>query len=179
MKPRLYLDIDGVLNSKKGDVIASKKYPKENNLLDRNLLKHKDFLHLFWDKEAVDSLRLILETVKPEIYIHSTWKNHFKIPDFISFFKKWNLDSSLIKGIVPNYKMSSERYHNLSWHIDGDRIGSDEATPCKNYVVIDDIDMRHIFEDRDVFKTRQIVTDPDIGLTLDQAETAIKILSKN
>lgn len=179
MNPRLYLDIDGVLNSEEGDKIAEEKFPEEIKLLKENLLKHKYFLYKHWYEVAVNNLRTILEAVKPDVYIHSTWKNHFELGDFTTFFEFWNLDATLIRGIVPRYKFSSERYHDLSWHISGDRINADEEEPCTNYVVLDDLDMRHIFEDRDVFKTRQIATNPEVGLTAEDASRAIEILEKN
>lgn len=180
VKPRLYLDIDGVLNSKVGDKEGIKKYPKEDALLKDNLLANKDLLHKFWYEPAVKALKYILDTSRPEIYIHSTWKNHFELKDLKKFFDNWGLDSTLIKGIVPQYKFSSERYHNLSWHIQGDRINEKEdKTPVHNYVVLDDLNMTHIFEDRDVFKTRQIVCDPEIGLTMEQAKEAVALFEKN
>jgi hypothetical protein len=39
--------------------------------------------------------------------------------------------------------------------------------------------MRHIFEERDIFKTRQIATNPEVGLTAEDADRAIEILEKN
>ena len=179
LKPRLYLDIDGVLNSTVGDQIAKKKFPEDMNLLAENLLAHKYLLYKHWHEPSVNALRHVLETIKPEIYIHSTWKNHFELEDFTTFFNHWNLDASLIKGIVPRYKFSSERYHDLSWHIGGDRIGDDDTIACHNYVVLDDIDMTYVFEERDVFKTRQLVCNPEVGFTQEQAEQAIALFKKN
>lgn len=53
-------------------------------------------------------------------------------------FKSGALRSlKIIKDTVPRYRFSSQRCHDLSWHIDGDRIGSEEKA-YSNYVVIDD-----------------------------------------
>lgn len=178
-KPRAYLDVDGVLNSDVGNKIASEKYPEDDKLLSENLLKHKHLLYKWWYPEAVTNFRRILETIKPEIYIQSTWKNHFELKDFREFFEYWNLDHTLIKDIVPRYKFSSERFHDLAWHIDGKRIGSDNVAPCYNYVVLDDMDMRYVFEDRDIFKTRQVCTNPEFGITKEDADLAIHLFESN
>ncbi|MDB4330280.1 HAD domain-containing protein [bacterium] len=178
MKKRLYLDIDGVLNSTKGDKVAKVKFPEEWELtMSANWLPHKNLFHKFWDEEAVASLKLILEETKPEIYIHSTWKRHFELDQFREFFEHWGLDSSLIIDIVPQYKFSSERCHNLSWHIKGERLGEDDTEPCECFVILDDYDMTNIDYEGSPFK-KQVVTNEALGLTKEDASKAIEILMR-
>jgi len=84
-KPILFLDIDDVLNCKDGDAIAKEKYPKEADLLREDLIANKEHMYKFWHQNAVDSLKIILDEIEPQIYIHSTWKFHFTKKEFKQF----------------------------------------------------------------------------------------------
>lgn len=179
LRPRLYLDIDNVLNSDRGFELAKKEQSELYQKIDKDLETNRHELHKLWDKEAVNNLKTILETINPDVYIHSNWRIWFELDDFKSFFNYWGLNSELIKGIVPRYRFTSERFHNLKWHIEGQRILEDDEKTCVDYVVIDDIDMRHIFEDMDVFKTRQVVPHESIGLSGENVKEVLEIFKKN
>ena len=176
-KPRLYLDIDYVLNSDQGFDYYKKQNSRDWKIFSENQYKNRDLAYKFWDKNAVNNLKKLIKSVDLDIYIHSNWKRFFELDDFKQFFDYWKIDSSRIKGIVPQYKLSSERYHDLSWHISGDRIQTEDKAPCKNYVIIDDYDMTDIFVERGIFKD-QIVTNPKTGLTEENVKQAIKLLKK-
>jgi hypothetical protein len=172
MKPRIYLDIDGVLNSTTSDKLATETLPEISSLIKKDLYKNKHLLHRLWSPTAVSNLKMIIKETNADVYIHSTWRHHFSLDELKSFFKFWNINKSCIKGLVPQYKLSSERYHDISWHIDGDRLFSRDSKPCSNYVIIDDYNMTNI---SDKF-VNQIVTDSNIGLTEVQSKKAIKLL---
>jgi len=173
MNARLYLDIDGVLNSDHSYKQGKEKYPREYQLIAADMIKYKRFLVKFWGKEAVNNLKILLDEISPDIYIHSTWKHHFSLNKFKQFFKQWNLNDELIKGIVPQYKFSSRRCHNLSWHIQGERIKGKDEKHCHNYVILDDIDLTNTFPE--FFSEHQVVVNSGIGLTNEDAQYAINL----
>jgi hypothetical protein len=174
MKPRLYLDIDGVLDSDTSIKEAKIRHPDYFELLQEDYKGHKHILHKLWDFDVVLRLRRLLDEVDPEIYIHSTWRHHFTLDEIISYFKYWSIPTHGVKDFVPQYKFSAERYHILAWHIEGQRCTEDDAEPCANYVILDDYDMTDVFKDKGYFD-RQVVVDASTGLTGDNVDRAIEL----
>lgn len=172
MKPRIYLDIDHVLNCDQGNRLAKMKFPAEWSQYISAPYPNRHLAHKFWHKPCVDSLKKIIKETGCEIYIHSSWRRHFDLKEFKMFFENWGIDPDVIAGVIPFYKLSSQRYHDVSWHIGGERILSEDTDPCENYVVIDDYDMSDIF---DCFKD-QIVTSRQKGLTSELANRAVMLL---
>jgi len=185
LKPRLYLDIDGVLNCKIGNKIAKEKYPDIITLLsnEEGFEKHKNLAHMLWYSVAVDNLRMILDATNPDIYIHSSWHYHFKLINFYRFFDFWNLDYHLIKGIVPPYLWNAYRDVSIKIHVEGSRLRRIDGyltdvkvKECTNYVILDDHDLTRASDG--FFKERQVIINREKGLTTEDALNAIKMLKQ-
>lgn len=166
MKKILFLDIDGVLNT-------SWWYTK----LDRNTPKDK-YGYAF-DLRSVANLKKILDETGAEIVISSSWKS-FGISELEDMWQDRGLPGKLI-GITPN-TVSDEMLLNAD--LDHMELFSIRGTEIKEWLTKHGKHVSHyaIIDDMDNMLTEQrlhfVKTDPEIGITVDDAEKAIMILNQ-
>ena len=166
MRKVVFLDIDGVLNTKWW-------YTQ----MDRNTPKDK-YGYAF-DPNAVSNLKKIIDETGADIVISSSWKS-FGISELEDMWQDRGLPGKLI-GITPN-TVSDEMLLNAD--LDNMELFSIRGTEIKewltkhgkhvsHYAIIDDMD-NMLSEQRLHF----VKTDPEIGITVDDAEKAIMILNQ-
>ena len=165
MRKVLFLDMDGVLNT-------GWWYSQ----MDRNTPKDK-YGYAF-DPRSVANLKKILEETGAEIVISSSWKS-FGLSELEEMWQERRLPGKLI-GITPN-SVSDEKLLNADldhmelFSIRGIEIKEWLDKHGKNvshYVIIDDMD--NFLLDQ---KSHFVQTDPEVGITEEDANMAIKILN--
>ena len=161
----LFLDIDGVLNTKEFHSKMKKDTPKD------------EYGYAF-DPVAVANLKHIIEETDAEIVISSSWKFH-GVAKLRKMWKQRNLPGHIL-DITPN-TVSDEIL--LNANLDDMELGVCRGNEIKewlsmhkgevsNYVIIDDFD--------DLLPEQEehaVLTETLIGLTERDAENAIKILN--
>ena len=166
MRKVVFLDIDGVLNTKWW-------YTQ----MDRNTPKDK-YGYAF-DPNAVDNLKKIIDETGADIVISSSWKS-FGISELEDMWQDRGLPGKLI-GITPNtvsdeMLLNADLDHMELFSIRGAEIKEWLARHGKHvshYAIIDDMD-NMLTEQRLHF----VKTDPEIGITVEDAEKAIMILNQ-
>lgn len=166
MRKVVFLDIDGVLNTKWW-------YTQ----MDRNTPKDK-YGYAF-DPNAVSNLKKIIDETGADIVISSSWKS-FGISELEDMWQDRGLPGKLI-GITPN-TVSDEML--LSADLDNMELFSIRGTEIKEWLTKHGKHVSHyaIIDDMDNMLTEQrlhfVKTDPEIGITVDDAEKAIMILNQ-
>ncbi len=166
MRKVVFLDIDGVLNTKWW-------YTQ----MDRNTPKDK-YGYAF-DPNAVANLKKIIDETGADIVISSSWKS-FGISELEDMWQDRGLPGKLI-GITPN-TVSDEML--LSADLDNMELFSIRGTEIKEWLTKHGKHVSHyaIIDDMDNMLTEQrlhfVKTDPEIGITVDDAEKAIMILNQ-
>lgn len=158
----IFLDIDGVLNSM--------KTCEENHLRtgqngfggffrEQETLTHD---HVLWGQDLVNNLKRIVEETNASIVISSTWRKYYSINKFKEMFAVYGWENAPVIGITdregPERGREINRY-TFSYNIE-------------KYVILDD--------DSDMLSTQMqnfVNTDPDCGLSEEDAEKAINILN--
>lgn len=166
MKKIIFLDIDGVLNTQLWYIQKNRHTPI-------------DKYGYAFDPNAVANLKRIVEETGADIVISSSWK----CMGLIQMEDMWN-DRNLpgrIIGITPN-SVSDELLLHADidsmelFHIRGEEIKewlSKHGKRVSNYVIIDDMD-NMLPEQQSHF----VQTNPEVGITKEDSEKAIKILNK-
>lgn len=151
----IFLDIDGVLNTDKWEAhMLSQRLPME------------DEFGIFFDKEAINNLAKIITVTKAQIVIHSTWKLGKTIDWLQLLWKKRSLPGN-IAGITPDIPPFYSKMDEIAtWLADNPYIS--------NYVILDDEDEFSSYQCQHLIRV-----DSAIGITEDNANEAIRILSKN
>jgi hypothetical protein len=165
MSKVIFLDIDGVLNTKWW-------YTQ----MDRNTPKDK-YGYAF-DPRSVANLKKILDETRADIVISSSWKS-FGLSELEEMWQARGLSGKLI-GITPNsvsdeMMLNADLDHMELFHIRGMEIKEWLDKHGKNvshYVIIDDMD--NFFPEQ---KSHFVLTDPEVGITDEDADKAIKILN--
>ena len=164
MKKILFLDIDGVLNTKWW-------YTQ----MDRNT--PKDQYGYAFDPKTVANLKRIVEETGADIVISSSWKC-MGLSQMEDMWEERNLPGKII-GITPN-SVSDEMLLNADidsielFHIRGEEIKEWLAMHGKrisNYAIIDDMD-NMLPEQQSHF----VHTNPEVGITENDADRIITIL---
>ena len=162
----LFLDIDGVLNTKYW-------YTQ----MDRNTPKDK-YGYAF-DPNSVANLKRIVEDTGAEIVISSSWKC-MGLSQMEDMWRDRSLPGRII-GITPN-SVSDEMLLNADidsielFHIRGEEIKEwlmKHAKRVSSYAIIDDMD-NMLPEQQSHF----VQTNPEVGITEGDADTIITILNK-
>ena len=162
----IFLDIDGVLNTKWW-----------YSQMDRNT--HRDKYGYAFDPQAVANLRKIVEETGADIVISSSWKC-MGLSQMEDIWKDRNLPDIII-GITPN-SVSDELLIDADidsmelFHIRGEEIKEwlkKHGKRVCNYVIIDDMDNMLPGQ-----QSHFVQTNPEMGITEDDAEKAIAILNK-
>ena len=166
MRKVVFLDIDGVLNTKWW-------YTQ----MDRNTPKDK-YGYAF-DPNAVSNLKKIIDETGADIVISSSWKS-FGISELEDMWQDRGLPGKLI-GITPN-TVSDEMLLNAD--LDNMELFSIRGTEIKEWLTKHGKHVSHyaIIDDMDNMLTEQrlhfVKTDPEIGITVEDAEKAIMILNQ-
>jgi len=186
----LFLDFDGVLNSIQ-HFLATKdfKIRGTDTLNDADLLrmKHDVNVNNMW------VLGYILSKVPDlKIVISSAWRLHYSLDQFRELFRMYKLDDSRIIDKTPK-KLSSERYHEIMlWISDiehpeselhdcpvdisdgpcGECHNAEDLAEQVDYIALDDHPIFQL-EDPDREK-HEVLTDPWVGLTMNEAFRIIK-----
>ena len=164
MKKVIFLDIDGVLNTKWW-------YTQ----MDRNT--PKDQYGYAFDPKTVANLKRIVEETGADIVISSSWKC-MGLSQMEDMWEERNLPGKII-GITPN-SVSDEMLLNADidsielFHIRGEEIKEWLAMHGKrisNYAIIDDMD-NMLPEQQSHF----VHTNPEVGITENDADRIITIL---
>ena len=166
MRKVVFLDIDGVLNTKWW-------YTQ----MDRNTPKDK-YGYAF-DPNAVSNLKKIIDETGADIVISSSWKS-FGISELEDMWQDRGLPGKLI-GITPNtvsdeMLLNADLDHMELFSIRGAEIKewlTKHGKHVSHYAIIDDMD-NMLTEQRLHF----VKTDPEIGITVEDAEKAIMILNQ-
>ena len=163
----IFLDIDGVLNTKWW-------YTQ----MDRNT--PKDQYGYAFDPKAVANLKRIVEETGADVVISSSWKS-FGFSELEEMWKDRDLPGKLI-GITPN-SVSDELLLDADidsielFHIRGEEIKewlTKHGKQISNYAIIDDMD-NMLTEQQSYF----VHTNPEVGITDENAEKVIQILNKS
>ncbi len=157
----LFLDFDGVLNSKQHFLaIKEKKIPNADTLHDADLFTMKQNVNFnnMW------VLKYILKQVPDlNIVISSAWGAHFSLEQFKELFKIFRLPSSRLIGITPR-KFSSYRSNEIRWWLE-------DHKATEKWIAVDD---HVIFNIGDEDKVNEYLTDSWIGLNMHDAEKIIQ-----
>jgi aryl carrier-like protein len=164
MRKVIFLDIDGVLNTKWWYTQMNRNTPK-------------DKYGYAFDPNAVSNLKKILDQTGADIVISSSWKS-FGYSELEEMWEERGLPGKLI-GITPN-SVSDEMLLNAD--LDNMELLSIRAMEIKewlskngkrisHYAIIDDMD-NMLPEQQSHF----VKTDPEIGITKENANQVIAIL---
>ena len=162
----LFLDIDGVLNTKWW-------YTQ----MDRN--SPRDQYGYAFDPKAVANLKRIVEETGADIVISSSWKS-FGFSELEEMWTDRGLPGKLI-GVTPN-SVSDKLLLDADidsielFHIRGEEIKewlTKHGKHVSNYAIIDDMD-NMLPEQQSHF----VKTNPEVGITEEDAEKAIAIINK-
>ena len=152
----IFLDVDGVLNSGHlADTIGWGGHFDESEKATHENVK--------WGQQMVDNLRKIVETTGSQIVISSTWRLHFSIPKFKEMFSIYGWSDAPIIDKTP-VMISKRGFEINKWLVNHPEVNK--------YVILDD-STDFLPDQIPVF----INTDLEVGLSKEDAEKAIKILS--
>ena len=147
----IFLDIDGPLNTGRGDYLNPDKYG-----------------HHF-DDEAVQNLRRIIEWTSAEIVISSSWR-HLGIEKIRAIWKEWGLPGK-IAGCTPGIWGEGQQFDKRGEEIQ--QWLSDNTTGWCSYVVIDDMGLDETLPGQE---KRWITVNPHCGISKLDCECAIRLL---
>lgn len=162
----LFLDFDGVLNSKQHILaIKGKEIPGQDNPDEADL----ECMKFNTNSNNIWCLKYIMDKVPDlKIVLSTSWRNHFDMEQFKELFKFYGLDGKRIIGKTPK-KFSSERHSEIGWWLeDNNFIG--------RWIALDD---HPIYNLDDSNKYNEILTDPWVGLTMNDAFIIIKRFNPN
>ncbi len=161
----IFLDIDGVLNSRNSTFIEDQKnLPGFSDYTDTKegkalLLFHRDRL----DKNSIMCLNYILEKVPDlQIIVHSTWTIYYSIEEVQAALEHMGLTKGRIIGTTPK-KFSSEKIHEIGWARQD--FEEDYKEPLEKYLIIENSDIG--------IKKNIHLVDDDIGLCFKDLEKII------
>jgi hypothetical protein len=158
----LFLDVDGVLNSKQ-HFLATNNIKISDEVSDPDLFTMK----LYTNKNNMWCLGYILDNVPDlKIVISSSWRNHYNIESFKELFKIYGLNGERIIGKTPR-KLSSTRADEINMWFDD----TDIIEVISVWAALDD---HVIFNLEDPDKANEFLTDSWMGLTLPDAFKIIK-----
>jgi hypothetical protein len=165
----IFLDFDGVLNSKQNFLMTAKVKIKGASSPDA-----ADYLAMKRDTNANNMfvLKYILEQVPDlRIVISSAWRLHYRLDQIADLFQYYKIDDSRMIGKTPK-KFSSERMHEIHMWLDDQKEKGIEV----DWVALDD---HPIFMLEDPDKAREFLTDPWTGVTMQDAFKIIKHFNPN
>lgn len=163
----IFLDIDGVLNSRLTAELWKKLYPNDNPyggfFGENDEITKKDVM---WSENAVEYLRRIVSKTEASIVISSTWRMSFSVQKFKEMFSLYNWQDVPIVGKTPILSgLSNIRGKEIEHYL--------AENPCDAYLILDD--------DTDFTKYQKdnhfVWVNFDCGLSIDQIDKCVKILT--
>lgn len=159
----LFLDIDGVLDSKETchfyhEITGGNGYGG----LFRSPPIIPTYNNVLWGQSLVDNLKKIIDDTHAKIVISSTWRFGHSISSFIDMFKIYGWENAPVIGSTPI--LHGKRGYEIQEYLDAHE-------NIKNYVILDD--------STDMLESQMknfVNCDLEIGLTKEDAEKAISIL---
>ena len=153
----IFLDVDGVLNSD----ITSEKYGFGGWFQETDPCTH---MNVLWGQDLVDNLKYIVEQTDAKIVISSTWRLSHSLDKFKEMFTIYGwTDVPIIDKTKSLKNRGLEVNEWLSRHKD-----------VESFVILDDNNW-FLTEQQTMF----VQTNLERGLTKEDAEKAIKILSRS
>lgn len=189
----LFLDFDGVLNSKQHFMMIKNQRPQhadDPELADLFLMKLSVNVNNMW------VLGYILKQLPDlKIVISSAWGLHYNLDQFKRLFRAFKLDETRLIGITPR-KMSSYRCNEIRWWLDDQNAQEEHECkmetsegPCANciefkartpveitWIALDD---HEIFQLDEPEIKNQHLTDSWVGVTMNDAFHIIKHFNHN
>lgn len=159
----VFLDVDGVLNSEE---TCKKWHEKTGKGGYGGFFKEEEVCtdeNVKWGQDLVNNLKRIITETKAKIVISSTWRKFFSIDKFKEMFKVYGWSDAPVIDMTPKLNSRYRGEEVVAWV---------KENPIDNYVILDD--------DTDFlqFQIANFVnTNPNFGLTKEDAEKAIKILT--
>lgn len=164
MKKIVFLDIDGVLNSE----WSASNYTKQTGKNGYGGWFHEEDQatkeNVLFCETAFANLKKIVEATGAEIVISSTWRKFFSVEKFKEMFALYGWIDAPIVGKTKSMS-GSWRGVEVARYL--------ESESSTNYVILDDDD-QFMKDQLGVF----VQTDPAAGLTIEDADKAIKILNR-
>lgn len=166
MNKVIFLDIDGVLNTKWWYTQMERNTPKDK------------FGYAF-DPKAVANLKRIVEETGADLVVSSSWKC-MGLSQIEEMWRDRSLPGKII-GITPN-SVSDEMLLNADidsielFHIRGEEIKqwlTKYGKQVSNYAIIDDMD--NMLSEQ---QSRFVHTNPEVGITEEDAQKTIEILNR-
>ena len=160
----LFLDVDGVLNSKFWD--------------ESHQMEISDGKYI--DTEKVSLLSKLVKSTKASIVLHSGWRFWFdenlkptrkEAEHLVSLLEKEGMS---ISGVTPDLTTEEIRKTKKFSKVKADEILTwlREHEDTENWVVLDDLDLHN-----EAIARHQVMTNPEYGLIEDDATKAIKMLN--
>lgn len=158
----IFLDVDGVLNSEelchqwkeKGEKGYGGFFEEGDVATDENVK---------WGQNMVDNLKRIVDSTGAKIVISSTWRKFFSVEKFQEMFRVYGWEDAPVIDKT-QLTRSSRGWEVNTWLNKNLRV--------KDYVIIDDYPDFYASQ-----LSRFVETNPDVGLTSEDADKAIKILN--
>ena len=151
-QPVIFLDFDGVLNTEQYQAgLAVEGKPT------------KDAWGPLFDPRAVENLRLILEATDAAIVISSSWRYALSLSSLRKMWEVRGLPGEIFDTLACGATYISRGEDIECWL---DKHG------CPDYVIIDDLD-----DFSPAQHDRYVETNPIVGITDDDAQKAIEILT--
>jgi len=154
----LFLDFDGVLNSKQHFMmIKNKPVPTDHN--------YPEFAEFSESKQMLNENNMwvlgYILTQLPDlkVVISSAWGKLYDLEYFKRIFKAFELDETRLIGITPR-KMSSYRCNEIHWSLE---LLTEEYHELIQWIAVDDHEIFRLDED-DIHN--QYLTDGWVGLTM-------------
>jgi len=166
MNKVIFLDIDGVLNTKWWYTQMERNTPK-------------DKYGYTFDPKAVANLKRIVEETGADLVVSSSWKC-MGLSQIEEMWRDRSLPGKII-GITPN-SVSDEMLLNADidsielFHIRGEEIKqwlTKYGKQVSNYAIIDDMD--NMLSEQ---QSRFVHTNPEVGITEEDAQKTIEILNR-
>jgi hypothetical protein len=163
----LFLDFDGVLNSKQHFMMADDKGAAHYD----GDLDFADYMDMSQNVNANNMwvLRYILSQLPDlKIVVSSAWGKFYSLDRFKLLFRRFRLDESRLIGITPR-KISSQRRDEIRWWLDL----QGEKTPGERiaWLALDD---HEIFQLGEADKKNEYLTDSWVGVTMNDAFKVIR-----
>lgn len=148
----LFLDIDGVLNS-------TDYYMRDEDIPDTRPYPLNEI-----DPLAVDLLNKIIKATGSKVVVSSSWR---VLEGFDNLYERFGIQSPLC-GKTPSIfgRRGKEILEYLNSHPD-----------IENYVILDDYDFPDVELENEPLKSHFVQTNYNRGLTVENTEKAIKILT--
>jgi HAD domain in Swiss Army Knife RNA repair proteins len=165
----IFLDFDGVMNSERYfDSITFQTETKGMDWDEIMLIAH----HTHLDRDAIQLINQLVDRSEASVIVSSTWRQHYTIDELNKMLKNRGATFNIIAP-TPVHRSGYVSW-GMSNVIRGKEIQEylDEIEKPVQFVILDDIDnMTHLSD-------HLVLTNEDVGITQEDIEKALKILSE-